>query len=244
MQPPYSRLRQPVSHQNNQKGNALWFVLLAVMLFGALAAALSRNTGIVNQTGNIEQFRVKAASLLRYSTSIETSVQRLLLEGLSENNLDFEAIGSDYENTNCADEKCEVFSTAGGGILYRNLSSVINEDTNENWIISAQNRIYLAGCDDASSSCSELLLIAPDISRTLCLQINAMQNITNTGGNPPEMGSFLIDEKFDGSFTDVINSDSLGGTNASNEATEVQGRSTACIMSSDIYYFYQLLVTR
>ena len=244
MQLPYSRLRQSPPHRNSQKGNALWFVLLAVMLFGALAAALSRNTGTVNQAGDIEQARIQAASLLRYSTSIETAIQRMLMEGLSENDLDFEAISSDYENTNCTNKRCEIFDAAGGGIPYHRLSAITNGDTSEDWIVSAQNRVYLAGCDNANSSCSDLLLIAPDISRMLCLQINAMQGITNTDGDPPEMGSFLIDEKFDGSFTNVINSNALGGTNASNEAIEVQGRSAACITSSDTYYFYQLLVTR
>ena len=64
-----------------QKGNALWFILIIVVLFGALSAALSRNTGKVNQAGDIEQARVRATAILRYTTSVETSVQKMMIEG-------------------------------------------------------------------------------------------------------------------------------------------------------------------
>ncbi len=233
-----------IKTKSSQEGNALWFILIVVALFGALTAALSRNTGTVNQAGNIEQSRVVASSILRYTTSIETAIQRMMMEGLSESDLDFSAIDSDYENANCTDDHCKVFKTRGGGIPYRSLPSVISENTEQDWVVSAQNRVYLAGCDDAHNGCTELLLIAPDVPQTLCLQINAMQGITNPNGAPPQMGSFLINEKYNGTYTSAINSYTLGGDNSSTKATEVQGRNAACIESSGKYYFYQLLLSR
>ncbi|MFP4464277.1 MAG: hypothetical protein ACLFP8_03525 [Alphaproteobacteria bacterium] len=227
-----------------QAGNALWFILLAVALFGALTATLSRNTSTVNQTGGVEQARIRAASILKYTTAIQTAMQRMLLEGISENELSFEEIGEDYKNTSCTDQTCKIFNVSGGSIPFRTLASVTGEDTQEEWIVSAQNTLYMAGCDDSNSACTDLLLIAPDISRTLCLQINAIQNIENPDGEPPQMKKILTDVKFDGRFTTDINSYAIGGTDPSNEAPQVHGHNTACIMASDKYYFYQLLKAR
>jgi len=229
---------------NSQAGNALWFILIVVALFGALTATLSRNTGTVNQAGDVEQARVKASSILRYTTAIETAIQRMMLEGMSGSDLDFRALDADYENAACTDESCKVFGAQGGGIPYRDLSSVMGDSTYQDWVVSAQNFVYLAGCDDENNSCTDLLLIAPDIPRDTCLQINAMQSIANTDGAPPQMGSFLTDEKFDGTFTSTVSNHALGGTNATSEATQVQGRNAACVESSDTYYFYQLLLAR
>jgi hypothetical protein len=230
--------------QKRQNGNALWFILIVVALFGALAATLSRNSGTVNQAGDVEQARVKASSILRYTTSIQTAIQRMVLEGMSENDLDFSDLGTDYENPNCTDDRCKIFKTDGGGIPYLNLSSVVSSTSPQDWVVSAQNFIYLAGCDSADNTCTDLILVAPNIPKAVCLQVNSMQGITNTNDAPPQMGSFLIDEKFNGTFTSTISNHAIGGTNASTEATEVQGRNAACVEVSGTYYFYQLLLAR
>lgn len=227
---------------NSQNGNALWFILLVVALFGALTATLSRNVGTVNQAGDIEQARIRASSILRYTTSIENAIQTMVMQGMSESDLDFSQIGTDYENTNCTDDNCKIFK--GGGIPYRSLSSVMSGSTSQDWVVSAQNFVYLAGCDDANNTCTDLLLVAPEVPKSVCLQINSMQGITNTNGNPPQMGSFLIDEKFNGAFTNIISNHAIGGINPTTEAPEVQGRSAACVEVSGTYYFYQLLLAR
>lgn len=233
-------------HSSSQNGNALWFILLVVALFGALTATLSRNTSSVNQAGNIEQARVKAASILRYSTAVQTAINQMMLRGISENELDFEEFGEDHTNTNCENDDCKVFNTSGGGLSYRKLSSVISEDldTDTNWIASAQNLVYLAGCDEKSSDCTDLLLIAPNIPRALCMQINTLQNITNTNNEPPKASVFLTNIAFDGTYTDTINSYALGETKASGADSEIQSKNAACIEYSDKYYFYQLLIAR
>jgi|GEM_PF-555908 len=230
--------------KKRQNGNALWFILIVVALFGALSATLIRNTGTVNQAGDVEQARVRASSILRYTTSIETSIQKMMIEGMSESDLDFSQLGTDYENANCTDDSCKIFKTGGGGLPYRNLSSVISSPTEQDWVVSAQNRIYLAGCDDADNTCTDLLLVAPNIPRMVCLQINEMQGIANIDGAPPQMGSFLIDEVFNGTYTGDISNDMIGGTNPASDAPQVQGANAACVEADNMYYFYQLLLAR
>jgi hypothetical protein len=227
-----------------QNGNALWLILIVVALFGALTATLSRNTGTVNQAGDVEQSRIRATNLLRYSTAIETTIQNMIMGGISENDLDFSSISDDYENENCSDNSCNIFKAQGGGIPYRSLSDVLGKSISQDWIVSAQNTVYLAGCDDLDNTCTDLLLIAPSIPKDVCLQINDIQGIANTDGNPPQMDNIMMSEVYNGSFTSDINGSAIGGENASTEAPEVQGHNAACVETNETYAFYQVLLAR
>ncbi len=233
----------------NQNGNALWLVLVAVALLGFLAGVVSKNSSSVNQTGSIEQARIKATSLLRYSKSVETAVQQMLLNGISENDLDFVAISGAHDNVNCTTAKCEVFNIAGGGIQYRNTAEILGDTSHtDDWFISTENRVYQFGCDDANSGCTELLLLAKNIPKSVCLQINRIQGIDNPNNDAPRQLEILEGSPYTGSYSTTINSSLIGGTNTTNESPQVKGKEAACVFefgsSQNIYYFYQVLIAR
>ncbi len=235
-------------HQN-QSGNALWFILLAVALLGFLAGAVSRNSSSVNQSGNVEQARIKASALLRYSKSVETAVQQMMLDGVSENDLDFVAINASHDNTNCSDEKCEVFNVKGGGIQYQSVANILSDSTHSDiWHVSTENRVYQFGCDDNNNGCTELLLLAKNIPASVCLQINKIQGITNPSNDAPRQSEILEGSEFTGTYSATINSVFIGGTNALNESPQVKDKSAGCVFefgsSQNIYHFYQILIPR
>ena len=234
---------------DNQKGNALWFILIAVALLAFLTGFLGRNSGSVDQAGNIEQARIKAAALLRFSKSVETTVQTMMMSGISENDLDFVAISGAHDNTNCSNTECEVFNVEGGGIKYRSPAQILS-DTNhtETWHVSTENRVYQFGCDAANNGCTELLLLAKDVPEAVCLQVNKIQGITNPSGAAPQQLEILEGSAYTGSYSTTINAVSLGGTNATNEAPQVKGKSAGCIFEfgsgQNNYFFYQVLIPR
>ncbi len=233
----------------NQNGNALWFILLAVALLGFLAGAVSRNSSSVNQSGSVEQARIKASALLRYSKSVETAVQQMMLNGISENDLDFVAINAAHDNSNCSDAECEVFDIKGGGIQYRSVANILSDSSHSDiWHVSTENRVYQFGCDDADNGCTELLLLAKNIPKAICLQINKIQGITNPSNDAPRQSEILEGSEFTGSYSSTINSVSIGGTNTTNEAPQVKGKEAGCVYefgsSQNIYHFYQVLVSR
>ncbi|HOO82886.1 MAG TPA: hypothetical protein PK513_10340, partial [Alphaproteobacteria bacterium] len=93
-----------------ERGNVLWFILIAVALLAALTMVLSRSGSTVDQSGDIEQQRVKASQILRTAKSIEAGIQQMRLRGVSENDMSFwhdsngdnTEDGSDtYYNANC-----------------------------------------------------------------------------------------------------------------------------------------------
>ncbi|PCJ97844.1 MAG: hypothetical protein COA45_09150 [Zetaproteobacteria bacterium] len=230
----------------NQSGNVLWFILLAVALLAFLTGIISRNTSSVEQTGNVEQARIKATAILRYAKSIETTVQNMLLNGISENDLDFVAISAAHDNTNCNSSDCEVFNVAGGGLAYRTPAELLSDTTHTDiWHISTENRVYQFGCEGTNNRCTELLLLAKNIPQSICLQINKILSITNTGGDAPQILDIQEGTAYTGTYSASINTSSIGGTN---EAPEVQGKPAGCIhefgSGQNIYHFYQILIPR
>lgn len=232
-----------------QNGNALWFILITIALFGALTAMLSRNSGSVNQSGDIEQSRIKASALLRYSKSVETTVQQMRLNGTSENDLDFVAIDAAHDNPNCTDTSCEVFGAEGGGIQFKSPSDIVDVDSyTGSWHVSTANFVYQVGCNDSNNSCTELLLLATDMPRDICLQVNAILDTSNPSGDAPQINEIIEGTAYTGAYDTTINGDAIGGTNAANEAPELRGKMAGCVFefgsAQNKYHFYQVLIPR
>ncbi len=233
----------------NQSGNALWFILLAVALLAFLTGVISRNSSSVNQSGGVEQARIKATSILRFSKSVENTVQEMMINGTSENDLDFKAINASHDNTNCSDSTCEVFDVEGGGISYQSAADLLSDSSHtDDWFISTKNIAYQFGCDTTNNGCTDLILLTPNIPKSVCLQINKIQGITNPSGDAPRLLELTYGSEYTGSYDSVVNSTILGGTNATNEAPQVTGKSAGCVFEfgggQDTYQFYQILIPR
>ena len=233
----------------NQHGNAIWFILLAVALLGFLTSVVSRSSSSVNQSGSVEQARIKASSILRFSKSIEKTVQQMILNGVSENDLDFLAISAAHDNTNCTTTECEVFNVEGGGIAYETPAGLLNDSTFTNiWHVSTGNQVYQFGCDTVNNSCTELLLLVEDIPKDVCLEINKIQGIANPSGDAPQQRWLLTGAAFTGPYSTTINADQIGGTDAINEAPQLKGKAAGCFYEfgsgSPKYNFYQILIAR
>ena len=160
----------------SEQGNVLWFILIGVVLLGLLTMVLSRSGSTVDQSGDIEQQRVKASQILRYSKSIEAAVQEMRLRGVSENDISFEnAITAvDYTNANCTTTDCRLFESGGAGLTYTNPPPSTNDGSE--WIFNATNNVA-----DLETTRPELLMILPNVRSSLCAQINRMLGSTYGG---------------------------------------------------------------
>lgn len=172
----------------------------------------------------------------------------MIISGVSENDLDFVAIGASHDNTNCTENHCEVFHVDGGGIPYRTAAEIIKDQNfTNNWLISTGNRVGGMGCDDASDSCRDLLLLLSGLSDTICEQINRIADIDNPSSAPP--GQQYVEEgtEFTGSYSVNIQNRILGGSDATNESPEVAYKSAGCVTKFDgtsTNYLFQVLVAR
>ncbi len=125
-----------------QKGNALWFILVAIGLLGLLTIMLSKSSSTSNETGGFEQNSIQANAILSYAKGIENAVQGLLTRGCGENDISFwhdsdgngtEDASDDYFNvrSTLTDRSCHIFDVAGAGMTLI--------PANERWLDNSQD---------------------------------------------------------------------------------------------------------
>lgn len=187
---------QPSDFRKNERGNVLWFILIALVLIGLLTAVLSRSGTSVDQTADVEQLSIKINQALRFAKGVETAVQQMKLRGISESDISFyqdlngdgdddtSPEANEFYNPNCTRNDCLVYHVEGGGVTYQSPPSGLNDGSE--WFYSGRLRVTNVGTDDASQSAAELLIILPNVTRQACIQFNRLMNIDNPSGNPPK----------------------------------------------------------
>lgn len=224
---------------NTDNGNALWFVLIAIGLMGALTMILGR-TGSEGAYDD-ERNAVMASMLQRQSKTIETAVAQLISQGCSINDISFEqTIITSYTNpTTPTDSRCKVFHQAGAGISWYSLPDNAFHGTSprDRWRYTGANQIKGVGTDCTNSRCSDLVMTA-EINATysgICKKLNELNGISTTtfptdtdiasGGTARWTGSFAY------SASDIIGNEA-GGEN-------LIGKKAGCFYdSTDLYYVY------
>lgn len=234
MRPNTSPLRPDTKKsRHSERGNALWFILIAIVLIGLLTAVLSRSGSNVDQTGSVEQQRIKISQMMRYVKGLETAVQTMKMTGISENDLSFyQDLNNDgndssspdageYYNANCTSNNCLIFHVEGGGITPQDPPSGIST-SGADWKYVATNNVLNVGTDAA-----DLILVLEDINDSYCTQINRVLDVTQ-GADDADIDF----TDFDGSYSDTETIDNSGG------------QSAGCQSSGGNNFFYQVLVVR
>lgn len=232
-------------NRQSERGNVLWFILVAVVLLGALTAVLTRGGGSVDQSGDVEQMRITASQIMRYAKSVETAIEQMQLRNISENEISFAntTTAADYTNASCDNDSdntypgCLVFNQDGGGIEYRGF-----ED--QDWIFTGANNVGTAAAPigtTAARSGNDLVMLLPIASEALCVQINREVDVDNPNGEPP-VDSGIGYTIFTGTYASggpVI----LDGDTA---PFELDGHNAGCFTdtAADENYFYYVILTR
>lgn len=240
-----------------ESGNVIWLIMIGVALLAALAMTLSRTESNVESSGKAEKRSIEALYIMRYAKSIETAVQKLKFQDISENDISFENTGStlDYENTNCTDNSCKIFHIQGAGLSYLKPkadwldSTHASEDHFGEWIFTGNSCVPKIGTGDdetcsASANQLELIAILPYIKTSLCQQINKLSNITITSDNPPVDDGDAWDSaapQFIGSFTDP--------QNIADSNEDLFGQATGCFggggtPDTGTNHFYHVILAR
>jgi len=249
---------------NTQKGNALWFILIAIGLLGLLTVMLSRGGSSTNETGDYEQNVIAANEILSYAKNMENAVQGLLARGCSENELSFwhdsddngtEDASDDYYNPNSpTDHSCHIFDVAGAGLSWNT--------PNERWLDSSKNsktfyREYsfhtncvngvgrtLNDCNNPSSAKIEadLIIALPYIQKDICSALNKAVN--DNSDIPIDPFNYIhTPSVFKGSF--VQNSTAVNFTPLKNPNSGcLTGDGGGIFVASNEYGFYHVLHAR
>ena len=185
------------SYFSSESGNVFIIILIAIALFAALSAFLSRGTRTGEATITQEQARLGASELLTYSRSVKDSVQRLLIDGCDESELSFaydidgdgdfdDPVG--YRNGNSpADHSCHIFHPNGGGISRQD-----GPFDDLEWRYMGRRWFDNAGADGVA----ELSMGVDNVGQAICEEVN--NRIHNTRTVPSPIGS--VNNAFEGTF--------------------------------------------
>lgn len=190
---------QNKSPRNAERGNVLFYILIAVALLAALSYAVS-STGQGGGTDiSDEKAGLAASEILEYSNTISSAATQLKLRGCRDTEISFDnpVSGTDYSNGNApTDNTCDIFHIAGGGVQYT--------DPQAGWLDSsfnaadfyAENLFTGTACVDfigtGGDTCSgdgidaaDLILIIPFVKEEICRQLNDLTGLTDASAAPP-----------------------------------------------------------
>ena len=151
---------------HGQRGNILFLILLAVVLFAALSYAVTRGERGQVKNASSEKSSTIASNIVQTGGLLENTVNRLrLTNSCKENQLSFDnPTVSGYTNSAApADKSCHVFDPAGGGV---------------SWPTPPQDSgatVYYIGTPmvtGAGTGGADLTLFADGLTREVCDEIN------------------------------------------------------------------------
>lgn len=237
----------------NQKGSAIFFILIGVALFAALGFTVSNimRSGDPNVLSD-QKAQLYANEILDYTRSLRQSIQSVRISGCDDTDISFaNSFVSGYAHTPSTSDSCKVFNADGGGISY--LSPVTD------WLDGAQSaktfygEWYIpasvcvpdigtsgsgTGCNTDSSDNEDLILILPYVREDVCIQIN--ESLDQGSSIPSESGNgwTVANTKYNGSFSD-------------GERLDQNGLMSGCFQGSGsntpgagTYHFFQVLMPR
>jgi len=168
----FKKFIRTIIHEENSNGNVLFLILIAVVLFAALSYAVTQS----NRSGGsevTERELLKGAVMAQYGISLRTSVQRMIISGVSAEDIEMHTAGGNWIPCNTGDN-C-IFSPEGGGITPSDLAA--NPDVDEYGNIWN----YFQPSDgidigDMGTPAADMLLARHikfnEPGRKLCMQIN------------------------------------------------------------------------
>ncbi len=200
----------------SQRGNILFLILLAVVLFAALSYAVTGSQRGSGKEGVADEKTDSIASeIINYTALLSNTVNRLKIGGCKDSELSFEnSTFAGYTNSGTpADGRCKVFSPTGGGMNTKVWDATQLNESNVGktfygeTLITASTCVYGQGTaianDAATMSCwqqgdnSALVAFVPYLDYTTCLAIN--KKIFGIAGVPTECNGLGVN-RYQGSF--------------------------------------------
>lgn len=224
------------------KGNILFLILLAVVLFAALAYAVTSSMRGGGKDGGEERYSGMASAILQRGALLQATIQRLMLvNDCRETDIDFYSPGnnaaSSYQHSPDAPDKCKIFNPAGGGLNYHKIGDLINRADISFGYDSFMSGfdIMTVGTNCTNASCVDLYWLI-EISNmpdkvTLC---EAYNKVANNSKAVVTIGSGMAGTTFKGVYDYTL------------QTVGLNNMQTACYLRTDNsrYFIYYVLLAR
>lgn len=220
-------------NRRKERGNALIYVLIAIVLFAALSYTLARNTD-TSEAGTLsaDQAELYASQLISYSAQAKSVVDQMLFTGAQINDLDFTLPSEATFET--PPNIYKVYHPDGGGLNLGTLSDTAKNEISTSpvagWYLGRFNNV-----EWSATTNQDVILVAYQIDKTICENIN--EKVTGSTAIPAlttDMRLPLIDDS------------NYSGTNADLTSVNCAGcvdQMSLCVQNSSgtAYSFYTVL---
>ncbi len=215
----------------NAGGNALFIVMVLLVLFAGLYMAMSKSMRIDGGSSvNREKAALVATEMVSYGERVATTITILMM---NKNCRDFHInfsnpfiAAADYNNTMSPGNKsCHVFDAAGGGMKWLRPAPGAATLTTQEFIFSGHSR-----GQDVGTAYADLMMFLPNTDPTVCQAINETQGVETI----PSIA-----------WLDV-STFKLGYSSAPSEATGFSTKRYGCVYNSwdQLHYFFYVLLPR
>lgn len=222
-----------------QRGNILFLILLAVVLFAALAYAVTQSLRGGGKDGGAEKMDLVAAQLLQNMNLIETTMTRaMMINGIKEWGFDFNRPGGTASTNNtCQQTECRIFTEKNGPVPYFDLPVEAMSDPSQN-----KGYYNVAQVVNVGTSAPDILVSYNYVSAGFCSALNKALNLNDISMTVSDsIGG--TDNNYSGTLTSIPPSTGIiGDTNAT-----LVGKKAACYpisTSPPIYRFHYVIMER
>jgi hypothetical protein len=227
-------------YPKSQRGNAMVYVLIAIVLFAALSMTLGRQTDTGEAAGLPEaKAEMYATQLIAYATAAKSSIEQMTFSGAKLDDLDFTL--PSQAGFNNAPTSRKVYHPNGGGL---NANPLPKEAIKQNlsdpvagWYLGRFNNV-----EWTKTTAPEVVLVAYQINKKVCEEINK----TATGSDViPQLTDSIRETMIDDSFyTGGSNVDLTTDPAGSPICAACHNRSQICVedQTPGTYAFYSVLI--
>lgn len=167
-----------IGHERrSQEGNVLFLILIAVALFAALSYVVTQSTRSGSGSTEREKNVLSSASMTQYPTALRTAIIRMVLAGISIEDVKFDVPASSGPFVDSYTQM--VFHPQGGGATYQVASSDLSQNgaSTPTWRYNAQFEVPGIGID--STGGNDVIAFLPGVSVGVCRQVNNELGITD-----------------------------------------------------------------
>lgn len=230
-------------NQNNKmRGNAMLYVLIAIVLFAALSMTLGRQTD-TDEAGDLSDARARAhaTQIIAYSAAAKSAADQMLFSNTRLANIDFTLPGQAGFNT--APTITKIYHPDGGGLNPGRLASdAVKQGVSDpvaGWYIGRFNNV-----EWTATTGTDIILTAFQINRKICEIIN--ETLTGSTAIPTltvAARAVLIDDAI---YTGVTNTDLTTDPAGSPVCADCHRKASLCVKDNalDVYAFYTIVADR
>lgn len=210
-----------INTRNRQNGNALFLILIAVILFAALSYAITQSNRSGGDPGK-ETNLIASTTVMQYADAVKTAMTKMRVRGAT-NQLDF--ISPDTPTFDDPPVTYKVFHPNGGGAVWQNVDpNTVELDGSGvplgSWVFRTDTAV--AGLAVGNTYVAFLTHVRKSVCETINEQLGGSRAIPNVG---MDIGSATANPTLTG--------------------TGIDGQFAKCVETTDVpaeYLYYNVLV--